>query len=230
MSTALELEVMPSVPAAPDLSGLPSLSFETMKVTVTDQTSAQLAKKYRDEADDYIKSVDAAFEVPAKAANLLHKFFTGWRGRATAKADEVKRHNDQQILTFKKSEEAARLALERELQRKADAAAKSKRDAEIADAMLFGGDVAAVEAAPLLVPQVTLGVSRVPGISTAKKPWSYEVVDLKALLKAVLDGTVDAEAIQVNHTFMTAQARYYMGELSTRYPGVNGVQEERIKR
>lgn len=227
---SLELEVMPSVPAAPDFSGLPAHNFDAMKVEVKDQKSVDLATKYRDDADDYIKRVTAILGPPTAAANTLHKWWTGLKAQMTAKATDVKLYNNTQLFNYHKKVQSDAAALERELQHRADAAAKAKRDAELADAMLFGGDVAAVEAAPLVIPQVTLGVSRVPGISTAKKPWSYEVKDMIPLLRAILNGDCDINAVQVNHTFMTEQARYYKGELSARYPGVNGVQDERIKR
>lgn len=222
--------VMPQVPTAPDLSRLPEISFDTMFVTVTDQPSAELAISCRNAADDYMKNVEAIFDEPTKAANLVHKFFTGLKAKMIGKAAAVKLHNNTQLMAFQRTQELATAKLQADLQRKAYDQAKRERDAELADAMLFGGDVEVLKEAPLEVVTVRLGTPKVEGISTANKPWSYEVIDLKSLLQAIVEGKADIEAIQINGPFMTQQARYYKGDLSARFPGVNGVQEKRIKR
>lgn len=234
MNTALEPEVMPSVPAAPDLSKLPVLNFDSMLISVTDQDSADLAIKYRNAADDYIKNVSDMLDAPTKAADRIHKFFTAMRARMTSKPTAVKLHCNAQLMAFKKQQELAAANLQAELQRRAEEQIRRKRDEEVAEAMLFGGDVAALEGAPLEVPQVTLSAPRITGINTARKPWSYKIDDLMQLLKAITEGHVsldpDNPVVQVNGPFMTEQARYYKDKLSERFPGVSGIQEERIKR
>lgn len=226
----LEPEVMPSVPAAPDLSQLPSINFDSMLVSVTDQASANLAVKYRNTADDYIKNVEEMLDAPTNAANKIHKFFTAIRARMTSKPTAVKIHCNAQLMAFKKLQELNSSNLQAELQRRAEEQIKRQRDEEIAEAMLFGGDVAAIQQAPLQTPQVSLPVARVAGVSTAKKPWSYRIDNFMELVCAVAAGKASPECLIGNGPFLTQMARDYKDKLSERCPGVVGVQEERIKR
>lgn len=225
----LQPEVMPRLPAAPDLSSLPNVNFDAMLITVTDQASANLALTYRKTADDYIKNVGDMLEETTSAANKIHKFFTAMKARMISKPTAVKLHCNTQLMAFKQLQELNSRTLEAELQRRADEQVKRQRDEEIADRMLFGGDVAAIQQAPLELAKVSMPVARVAGLSTAKKPWSYRVDSFMDLVKAVAAGEASPECLMVNGPFLTQMARDYKDKLSERCPGVVGIQGERIK-
>lgn len=107
---------------------------------------------------------------------------------------------------------------EAEAQRKAEderiaqaEAAKAAGDADLADAMLS----APVIAAP--VAPMTSAAPKIKGLSF-RDNYSAQVVDLKALIKAVAAGTVPMAAILPNESFLNSQAKQLKGEFN--YPGV----------
>lgn len=233
-----ELE-KPTIPSLPDVSKLPVLNFESMLVKVVDQTSAKLANSFCADARTHIENVAVMFDKPTKDAHAVHRFLTGLRAKFIKPAQDVITHNDNQLLVYNRKLSDDARALEQQARRNAEAEAKRQRDAELSEAMLFGGSVAEIEAKPLEIMDVFIPAPK--AVATAKKPWAWELdpnyeEPLLALIKSIAEGKTslrdaagDAIVI-INESAMTKAARYYQDKLHERFPGVVSKQEERIKR
>lgn len=125
--------------------------------------------------------------------------------------------NEQERIRREKEAEANRIA-----QKQADDAAlataealeKSGRKVEAASV------IAQVQAPQVVIPKaVPAG-----GGKMGQVYYSAQVLDIKALIKAVADGVAPIECLEPNMTFLNAQARAFKSTEKLRYPGV-GVSE-----
>ena len=158
-----------------------------------------------------------------EAAALAAKDFIALRKDLKAKVDpEVKAAKadyDEKRKAYKavddiigNGEEAIRLALE-----DYQAAHRKAAEAKVERAIASGNDVkAAAIAAKPYIPQTD-------GLSFTDR-WHGEVFDLKAFVKAWLDGAIPLEALEVNLVWLNAQARAAKA-VDLGIPGARGVKE-----
>lgn len=133
------------------------------------------------------------------------------------------------ILAFDRELAAARAKAAREAE--AAAAAQKKKLEDEAKELENAGAVeaaAAVKEAAVLVsaPVIPLHVPTSERSTAKRTTWHAEVTDLKALLKAVLDGTVPLEAVAPNMGYLNGRAR--LEHESMQIPGVKPVGEESL--
>jgi len=232
--------------STPDISKLPSVAFASMMAfRVTDDVTAELAAQEGRVAQSYITSVEALFDEPTSAANKVHKFLTGMRGKLLKPAQEAVTHLRKEVQGYRDSKEQERLAEERRLQAQRDEEARreaeAKRQSELAEAMPWEQEE--VESKPLEAfvehrERIALAPHQIDGVSTRKSPWTYEVTDLRALLKAIVENKIPLEdwldgervpIVQVNHALFQSAAKRLQASLGDKYPGVKGVQKENVR-
>jgi hypothetical protein len=120
-------------------------------------------------------------------------------------------------------ERARRLREAEEAEAARKRAAQLQAQAERAAAAGHHEKAAALEgAADNITPPEIPEPAKAPGVST-RESWSAKVVDVVALIQAVAAGTVPAEALSVDMTFLNRMARALKGSLN--YPGVEAVKE-----
>jgi hypothetical protein len=153
--------------------------------------------------------------------------------RALFRGPEATLANAEQLLkqamsNFDEEQERQR----REAQRKLDEAADKERrrlaqQAERAAAKGNADKAAELQelAAMVVAPIAQQERPAVAGVSR-RETWHAEVTDLRALVRAIADGTVPLAAIEANQRFLNIQARALRSEL--RYPGVRAVTERSI--
>ena len=213
-------ELVPTTIAPPDLSKVErAINWESLKVTVTDPTSCELAATGVRVAKDYIGEVTRLFSEPKGAAHKLHKWFTTLEKKFLDPANSVLAHNTAQVQAHLKRVERERDELERNLQRAAtEQAAK-----------------AAAEAMPWETPPeppeiVVLAPAATPAnIGVRRKPFGYRVDDLLRLVRAIAADPSLIEAIQINDSFMKSEARQCGESLSAKYPGITAVRDVSLR-
>lgn len=132
------------------------------------------------------------------------------------------------MLRFQDEQEAKRRKAEAEAQERARkereklaaraAAAAEKGQAEKAE-------VLQMQAETVAVPTIAKQTPTVSGIST-REVWSAEVVDIKALCRAIADGVVPEVAVAANMTVLNQQARSLKAALN--WPGVRAVSQKSL--
>ena len=137
--------------------------------------------------------------------NRLGGLLTGYQAAERRKREEEERL--ARIAAEKQAEEEA-------IQRAIDLAAAGEDEA--ADAVLEETIIAAPVIIPASAPK--------PTGSVARKNYTAEVTDLKALVAAVAAGTVPLMAIVANDSFLSSQAKTFKEQFS--YPGVKLVVTE----
>jgi len=133
------------------------------------------------------------------------------------------------MLRYRAAEEKKRQAKEKKLQEAAEREEEKKRKAleKRADNWEAKGKTDKAEGLrdeaesvhvprPITPPTVNSGEGE-----SVRENWSAEVVDLKALIKAVVDGQAPTTCIQANMTVLNSQARNLKGTMT--YPGVKFV-------
>lgn len=115
----------------------------------------------------------------------------------------------------------------REEEERRNAEAKRKAEEEALDHAVALESAGAKDAAaavldePILPPPVVMPAApKVAGL-TEREVWSAEVVDIKALIQAVVDGKVQITALEANMPFLNGLARAQKGEFNV--PGVKAV-------
>lgn len=142
---------------------------------------------------------------PTEAAGTLKRSIAAW---------------DQEQERLRREEEA-RLAAE-ERRRAEDQQLAAAAEAEALGATQEDVDAILSEPVPAVAVVAPPTYQQAQGIS-GRVNYSARVLNVTALLRAVLDGTVPAQAIMPNQTFLNAQARALKEAM--RYPGVQVVRE-----
>lgn len=217
------------------------LNFDILRISVKDDATAELAADGARQAEEYKQEVAQVFEAPTAFFFKVHRWLTGARGELTKPADDVIAHNKQQTAAYLRHREQERRELEAKLQREAAEHAKAeaerirKEQAEQkAKEELW--DFLAPEPEPVVVavPQVVVPHTPAPaGIKEKRKPWTFQVYDLVAFMKAAIaDPTlleyIDADNF-LNKKMMKAKAQQMGADLEKRFPGVRGVRETRVE-
>lgn len=209
---------LPALP--PEVAALtidPTLADASLPVTSRDEYEKRVAlvrtwqeKKVRLEGFRKFMTVDL---------DIAKKKWMDFFNPITTRFSDAITTAKREIVDYENREEQARLAAaaqaeaaskaEAERLRKAADKAAGKGAAEAAEAMRAQADI--VVSAGVVPPLVRAG-----GTYNREK-YGCEVHDLKALAKAVLDGTVPEMAIQANEQFLNNQARQMKEAFN--YPG-----------
>jgi regulator of replication initiation timing len=236
--TTLIPEVMPAEYRAatilPDISSLKRPDLDSFLIEVHSDNDATLSADYARQAKAFITRVTEAFKAPKSAAFNLHRWISGLEQQIIAPAEAVIDTSKKNIKSYLEKTEAIRIETERELQRLADQKAKAEQEAKIAEAAPWElADV--VQQAEEFIKNppartVVLAATNKPaGVGTRKAPWSYKVTDFAALVKAAAENPALLEALQVNDKYLKLKASEMKGDIGTRFPGVEGVQDWSVK-
>lgn len=192
-----------------------------------DEQERQRQKREQELREAAARFARAAQEKALAAAEEQRKKLEAERA---VKEAELKAARDRE-------EEANRKAAESKLIDEAVALEEAGVSADEAMELLDAPLVVA-ELPPLLeLPPVAIPVPQaivVPIISVAstmpkidggsfRTDWSAEVVDKRALLRAVVEGTVPDLVLSIDMKFLNSQARLLKGELGKSFPGVRAV-------
>lgn len=170
--------------------------------------------------------VTSFFEPLKKKAHEAHKALTTAEKEKLAPLVEAETHLKRGMATFQEEEERRRREEERRLQEEANRRAEEDRLALAIEAEKAGDKESAEEllAAPVEAPIVVVKpAASVAGVSF-RDNWKAQVNDVRALARAVADGTVPAMAILPNQSFLDNQARATKGQLT--YAGVRFYSEK----
>ena len=221
-TTAL-LKATPDIPDAAEVGRSRAVAARIMAVAqamvVSDQASYEQGVKLAKACTVAIQSVEkpekgsrmAQVQEQKDNAHSLHKFFTGLLSslvdpykeartiadRKTTKWFREETERRRQEAEKKRREEEKRLEEEKlaraiELEKSGNADDKAEAEAVLAE--------------PVYVASAAIDLPKAEG-STHIAKWIYEVVDVMALLKAIVAGTEPASYIQVNDKMLGGMAR-----------------------
>ena len=193
--------------------------------------------------DDYRRAVHSIATL-ASARDDARAFWTQFTGPAfrahrlltAAQAEQEKAANDRETElrartgNYYTQQEERRRAEERRLEAERQAQEKADRERQARELEAQGATAEAddVREAPSVAQPVTLPsfVPRVAGV-THSAPWTAEVTDLKALVKAVADGAVPLKALRAEKRFINSQANALRDEMN--WPGVRAYQKPQTR-
>lgn len=186
----------------------------------------------------YLEEAEKLFDPSCKAAYAAHKAMTGLRNAFTSKAEDVKRHLNEEIGKYEREQDRIRRIEEERLQREREAEYRREQElarerAEAARVPWEDDDepVAVPELAP--PPPVRLA-SNIPivagGARTAKKPWAARLVDIDKLWEQALTNPDARQFFVFSQTAANEKARELKAELGNVYPGLEGYQDTTQKR
>lgn len=205
-----------------------SIPEEAKAINVTDDESFQKAGRILLIIKEVRKEIDATFDPIIKKAHESHKEAVAQKKKVDAPLIEAEGIIKPRLAAY--HEEQERKRREEEEKTRAEALKKAEDDrlldavsaeqsgmTDLSDSILEG---------PAYVPTIVTpqsNVVKMQGVSF-RDSWKAEVFDMKALLKAVLDGRVPMNVIEVNTTVLNGLARSLKGQIN--YPGVRTVCEK----
>jgi poly-D-alanine transfer protein DltD len=143
------------------------------------------------------------------------------------KLEKAKNYLNKIMVNFTEEQEAKRREEERRLQEEARKRAEYDAIRQALDAEAAGETQEAEQILqePVYVPPIKVN-STVPKSkeSHVRETWSCEVVDLKALVKAIAEGKAPLQAVEADMAFLNGQARSYKQALNI--PGVRAVSKK----
>lgn len=187
--------------------------------SISDKASFEVAGEQIKEIDRRLKWWTETVSPAVDAAHKAHKEMTRVRDEVADPLKQAKRVIGDAMANWD-FKERARAA--EEARKQAEAMKKIQEDAQIASAEMLESQgqkelAEAVISQPISTPVVKAAPTKVSGVSF-KTTYSAEVVDIKALIRAVADGKVSSLALNPNMTFLNGQASALKMELN--YPGV----------
>jgi hypothetical protein len=161
-------------------------------------------KRFMKEVEDARKSQVDPFNKLVKRVNDIFRPI----GDGLTNSESVIKNK---IKVWRTKKEEIRLAEERKRQAEyqkqiAEEQAKAKKEKREAEIVL---------PPPAVIQTVTKGTT---STAPTRKTWKAEIVDAKLLIKAIADGVVPMEAIEIKAAFLNTQARAYKRDGV--YPGV----------
>jgi len=175
------------------------------------------------------KEIKDFFAPLKEKAFAAHRALTAAENEKLAPLVEAERFAKGAMTTWQLEQEAAARVEQRRLEEEARKRAEEEKLLDAIDAEQAGEPEAAerILAEPVLAPVVRIAppVPQVAGISM-RETWSAEVVDMRALVRAVADGKVPMRALVVDTVFLNGQARALKGDMN--YPGVRAVSKRSV--
>lgn len=240
MGTVIELESNFGIPveardAATSVVG--DVVDRAMTVAVTDPDTLARAGDLLLGIRDLKDRVKEIMRPWTDEAFRRHKALTGFTSGFLTRLGDADYHLVRQISDYRERE-TTRLKAEQAERDRVAADAKAKLDAavmEVAEKAEAAGDTAGATALidqhtaarlPVLGPS-TPAIST-PGLAVSVK-YRAELVDMKALARAVADGAAPVELLALDTTFANALARKRK-KAGPLYPGVDCVSEDGIRR
>jgi hypothetical protein len=197
---------------------------------IKDQASYDYAASLRIDIASLEREIVDYHKPLKKAADEAHKAICKAENRLLEPLKQAKVILNLEIAAWTQAQERIRFEAERKAQ---ELAHKQEEEARLALAMQAEEMGATEETAqeiletPLAMPAVVVQptFNKLAGVSTSQR-WRAEVVDLKALCRAVIEGKASIELIQPNTTALNTLARAMKGTLNI--PGVKAVPETAV--
>ena len=156
------------------------------------------------------KKIDKTFDPLCKATNEAHKAATKAKADAKAPVTEAKGIVRSEIESYNEIQRDIRAARERAAQEEAQRKAETEQIAKAASLEAQGHRELAAQVldAPVVVPVIALPTVKeeVRG-ATFVEVWHAEVLDMNALLRAILSGAAPMEAIMPNDKIINNLAK-----------------------
>jgi hypothetical protein len=195
------------------------------EIAVTDQASHDYAGELYVQLGDVAKEIDSIFDPSIEAAHASHKAALAAKAKLAGPVAEARRIVKPKVTAWE--EDQKRIAAEK--QRQAEEAA---RKIEEESSLALAAEAETKGATPetvneiLETPVVTIAPVVQPAFAkvngfTSRECWSAEVVDLKALCRAVADGKQPIGLIQANQVALNNMAKALKGLMQV--PGVRAV-------
>ncbi len=221
------------------------------KFTITNNQQYVEANALWTKAKGFRSRVEDLFKAAKSAAHQAHKAITSLESQLIAPADQIAAHMQNEILRWQREqerlrrEEEARIAEEQRRIAEAEAARIAAERAKAIEelppweqedflaANPEPAPAAIVEIAPVRLPSAVPTI--IGGPSTAKKPWEARLKDFKALViaagkRAEAGDESLLEFLDFNQVAANKKARELGADLGKVIPGVEGHQEEILKR
>lgn len=159
---------------------------------------------------DLRKQLNEAYDDNIADAHRAHKNLVAKKASFEAPLVAAERTLKARMLDYQQEQERVRREQERKLR---EEARKIEEEARIKEATRLEAEGRQKEAerlidAPIFTPPVTVAppTPKVQGVSY-RETWSAEVVNMRALCRAVADGSVPTEYVTANMTALNARAR-----------------------
>ena len=207
------------------------------EIVVDDAKSAEEAGEMLQTIKSLKKEVETYWKPITDATNKAHKAATGKRGEMLGPIEAVSSTLRGKVGVYQQKVEAEERKRQQEadrLQREQEAAAKkAEEDRRLEEALHLKKmgkeeEAEAVISAPVEVPVPipTPIVAPAPkvakGIGTMKR-WTAELVDIKVLMQAIIDGKAPPTLVEFNQKVASQMAVALKD--SMKYPGVNFIQK-----
>ncbi len=205
-----------------------SIPDEAKAIIVKDDESFQKAGRILLVIKDIRKEINASFDPIITKAFAAHREACAQKKKVEAPLVEAEGIIKPRMAAYDDEQERKRREEEEKLRHEAIRKAEEEQLADAVSAEQSGmGDLAeSIIDGPAYVPTVVVPqkpAAKVEGVSF-RENWKAEVVDLKALLRAVVEGKVPANVIEPNMTVLNGLARSLKSQIN--YPGVRAVCEK----
>lgn len=222
-----------SIDITPDTQEVVSLAIpvpdQAKAIAIIDDASLQRGNELLLTVKDIRKKIAETFDPIISKAFQAHRAAVGAKKDAEAPLVEAEGILKPSIARYVAERERKRREKEERQRKEAERIAQEQALAAAVEAEEAGAseqEVQAIVEAPVYVsPPVTPPAPKLSGVSI-RKVVKFEVMDLRALVKAVAAGQVPIEAIQANTTVIGAQARSL--RTSLRWPGVRVYEEDSV--
>lgn len=188
---------------------------------IKDDDSYQTAGQFLITIKGFRKKVESTFGEVVSKAHAAWKATIALRKLADDPLDEAERIIKPALAAYDQEQERVRRAEQDRImaeQKKRDEDSRLAQAAKVAETGDLSGAEAILDApaAPLVMPPPP-PKSTVAGISYSDA-WKAEVIDLKALVKAVAEGKAPLTLLEANTTAINSMAKSLKAEL--KYPGI----------
>lgn len=205
-------------------AGTAAIVADARRLRVVSDATYVAAGEYLVRIAERIGAIKAHYGPLKRTARRAHLDICAAEARDLAQPEAVATHLKTEIEVYDKQRELERRQIQAELEA---AARRGEEEARLAEAqgLEAAGELRAAEAvldapvfvAPVSVPKLT---PRVDGISM-REHWRCEVTDLRALARAVADGSVPTTYIEANMQALNTRARLDAAAFSV--PGCRAV-------
>jgi hypothetical protein len=205
-----------------------SLPQKAGLIRVVDQESFKAACEFREAIKGIQREIDNAFNPIITKAHQAHKEAIAQKTKAETPLKQALGIVQPEVTRYLSEQEDLRRKEEFRLR---EIARKAEEEAKLAEAAAYeaAGDKTTAEEIinePIRVASVVLPKANLNSVIYMRETWSAEVVDMKALVQAIANGTVPLLAVEANMTVLNAQARTLKDGLN--WPGVRAVMKKSI--